>query len=184
MGVGPTSPWVTQLTRQPRSKSFDCEFAWCSCHWHVGKKSVDHSTSFQYHPHKAVMPHGHTLKQASAETKLRSCSTSIIKFSAGRRVSHLDIKRDSRQRHKALLCRHAGCTAGPLHINCQRSSSYKLDWNNPNRGSISDLCPASAGACRGTVSTGAVSNTHQSNQLKLKCCSHARSVSHECVQTC
>lgn len=69
-------------------------------------------------------------------------------------------------------------SVGPLHINCQRSSSsYKLDWN---RGSISVMCPASAGACRGTVSTRDVSNTHQSNQFKLK----YSSVCHECVQTC
>lgn len=99
--------------------------------------------------------------QLSNEPELKpgSCFTSIIKFSAGRRVSHLDIKKDSRQTQKVLLCSHAGCVLQDLlHINHQSSSSsYKPDWN---RGSISDLCPASAGACRETVSTEDVSNTH------------------------
>lgn len=46
---------------------------------------------------------------------------SIRKFSAHRKVSHLNIKSDSRQARKALLCRHAGCTLRDLCISNVRT---------------------------------------------------------------
>lgn len=71
--------------------------------------SCYNTASFQYHPHKAAAPHvdsGKSLVHAdmlSSEMSL-SCSdkgdlytsASIIKFSAGRRVSQFGIKNDSR----------------------------------------------------------------------------------------
>lgn len=145
------------------------------------KKSVDHRTSFQYHPHKAVMPHGHkrsaALKQASAQPGSGSCSTFIIKFSAGGRVTHLHIKSNSRQTHKVLPCRHAGCFlqdlcistvgapppasrtetegAAPISVGpLQRSSIHQRCEATHNRQtSLSSSTPVTAGACLMTVQT-------------------------------
>lgn len=87
------------------------------------KKSVDHSTSFFSITHTKLLCHTDTavLQQAQAKTKSGIVYPSIRKFSASRKVSHLNIKSDSRQTQKALLCRHAGFTLRDLCISNVRT---------------------------------------------------------------
>lgn len=102
------------------------------------KKSVDHSTSFFSITHTKLLCHTDTssavLQRAWAETKPQIFFTSIRKFSAGRKVSHSNIKSDSRQTQSVATQARWMHSERLLHIKCQNSSSYKLDWN---RGCIS-----------------------------------------------
>lgn len=133
-GVGPTTPCAARLTRQPRSKrsTVTSRGVLVTDMWR-GKKVSMAVLVFSI-THTKLLCHTDTsVLQLSNEPELEpgSCFTSIIKFSAGRRVSHLDIKKDSRQTQKVLLCSHAGCVLQDLlHINRQSSSSsYRQDWN-------------------------------------------------------
>lgn len=117
------------------------------------KKNVYDTASFRHHPHKAApllchVDSGESLVRAgrlSSEISLSRSdnrnlytSVSIIKFSAGRRVSQFATTSERRnilpeKKENMLWYVHTlGCTRGIrrlLHIKCQHSSSYYVSKN-------------------------------------------------------